>query len=119
MAKAPGIVAAAEDRLLEEAGGPARLQIIAVLAGVLALEMAEMGTAAAVSDQLKEAFKIGNTETALLLSSVSFAGAAATLPMGVLVDRLNRRVILMMVVALWAAAMLVSGAAHSATTIIR
>ncbi|HZK90141.1 MAG TPA: MFS transporter [Stellaceae bacterium] len=113
MAKAPGIVAAAEDRLLEEAGGPARLQIIAVLAGVLALEMAEMGTAAAVSDQLKEAFKIGNTETALLLSSVSFAGAAATLPMGVLVDRLNRRVILMMVVALWAAAMLVSGAATS------
>jgi MFS family permease len=113
MASASGIIAATEERLLEEAGGPARLQIVAVLGAVLALEMAEMGTAAAVSDQLKQAFNIGNTETALLLSSVSFAGAVSTLPMGVLVDRLNRRVILMIVIALWAAAMLVSGVATS------
>jgi predicted MFS family arabinose efflux permease len=118
MASAPGIVAATEEKLLEEAGGPARLQVIAVLAAILALEMGELGTAAAVSDELKQAFQIDNFETGLLLSSVSFAGAAATLPMGVLVDRLNRRKILLIVIALWAVAMFVSGTATSYSHLI-
>jgi MFS family permease len=113
VANAPDIVAQVEKRALKEAGGPARLQIVAVLGCVLTLEMAEMGTIAAVTDELKQAFHIGNTATGLLLSSVSFAGALTTLPMGILADRLNRRNILMAVVALWAVAMLVSGAATS------
>ncbi|MBV9551445.1 MAG: MFS transporter [Alphaproteobacteria bacterium] len=118
MAAAPSIVEQVEERLLDEAGGPARLQIVAVLAGVLALEMGELGAAAAVSDQLKQTFRIDNTETALLLSAVSFAGAATTMPMGILVDRLNRRTILMAAVALWAVAMLVSGTATTYTHLI-
>jgi predicted MFS family arabinose efflux permease len=94
-------------------GGPARLQVIVVLALVLALDGVDLGTLSAVADQLKRAFHIGNTEIGLLFSAVSFIGAAATLPMGILADRLPRRIVLMVAIALWVVAMAVSGTATS------
>jgi predicted MFS family arabinose efflux permease len=103
----------AKARVLTVFGGPARLQVIAVLASVLALDGVDKGTLSAVSDQLKPAFHIGNTEIGLLFSAVSFIGAAATLPMGILADRMPRRIVLMVAIALWVAAMAVSGTATS------
>jgi predicted MFS family arabinose efflux permease len=100
-------------RILEAAGGPARLQIIAVLAAILGLNMADRGTVSAVSDHLKSSFKIGNTEVGLLIAVVSFIGALATLPMGILADRVRRRTVLLVTVPLWAVAMIVSGTAGS------
>ena len=103
---------------VEAAGGPARLQIIAVLAAVLGLDTADNGTIAAISDQLKQAFDIGNTEIGLLIAVVSFVGAVATLPAGVLADRIQRRTILVVVVALWAAAMALCATATSYTYLL-
>jgi predicted MFS family arabinose efflux permease len=113
MSSGSEILQSAKERAVSVAGGPARLQIIAVLAGVLALESSDLGTVAAVSGQLKGAFHLGNTEVGLLLAVVSFVGAAATLPMGALVDRFSRRRLLMIVVCTWVAAEGVSGAATS------
>jgi hypothetical protein len=73
----PDFTGTARARILEAAGGPARLQIIAVLAAVLALDAVDKGTVSAVSDQLKQAFHIGNTQIGLLIALVSFIGAAA------------------------------------------
>jgi predicted MFS family arabinose efflux permease len=107
------ILQSAKQKALSVAGGPARLQIIAVLAAVLAVESSDLGTVSAVSDQLKGAFHLGNTDIGLLLAVVSFVSAAATLPMGVLADRFRRRVLLMVVVAAWVIAEGISGFATS------
>src|SRR5690348_9409713 len=90
-----------------------RLGTIALLAAVLGLDNADKGTVAAVAGELKQHFAIGNTEIGLLLSTVSFVGALATLPMGMLADRYDRRALLMTVVGLWAIAMLITGFATS------
>jgi MFS family permease len=112
------IVESAKERVVSVAGGPARLQIIAVLAAVLALEAADLGTVSAVSGELKNAFHLGNTDVGLLLAVVSFVSAIATLPMGALADRFSRRVLLMIVVSTWVVAEAVSGAATSYTFLL-
>lgn len=113
MAHGTEIIESAKEKVVSAAGGPARFQIIAVLAAVLALEAADLGTTSAVSGDLEAAFHLGNTEIGLLLAVVSFVGAAATLPMGALVDRVSRRVLLMIVVCTWVIAEGMSGAANS------
>ena len=108
-----GFLQSLRERVIDALGGPARFQVILVLAAVLGLDSADKGALSAVSDQLKKAFEIGNVEIGLLLAVVSFVGAIATLPMGVLADRVRRRVVLMIAVATWAAAMIACGLATS------
>ncbi len=103
----------ARHKVLEKAGGPARLQIIALLAAVLALDTADKGTISAIGSDLKQAFDIGNVEFGLLLSVVSFAGALGALPMGRLVDQTQRKRLLLVTIVLWGGAMVVSGFAGS------
>lgn len=103
----------AKTRIVAAVGGPARLQIILVLAAILGLDMADNGTISAISSQLESAFGIDNTGFGLLLAVTSFATALSTLPLGVLADRMPRRTILMVAVLLWAVVMAVSGTATS------
>jgi len=112
------ILESAKERIVGVTGGAARLQIIAVLAAILALEACDLGTVSAVSGELKGAFHLGNTEIGLLIAVVSFVGAAATLPMGALVDRFSRRNLLMITVATWFVTEAVSGAATSFTFLL-
>jgi predicted MFS family arabinose efflux permease len=104
---------AGKQAALEATGGPARFQVIVVLAAVLGLDMADKGTVSAMSDLLKQAFHIGNTDIGLLLAVVSFIGAFGTLPAGMLADRMRRKTILLTVLPVWAALMIVSGTATS------
>jgi MFS family permease len=101
------------DSLSEALGGPARARVIALLACVLGLEAADQGTIGAVATQLEGSLGITHTELGLLASVTALIAAAATLPFGVLVDRAPRTPILAASVALWSAAMIVSGAAGS------
>lgn len=103
---------------LEDVGGAERLRIIVVLGAVLGLDAADKGTVSAVSDQLKHAFHIGNTDIGLLFAAVSFVGAAATLPFGILADRLSRKHVLMVAIATWCVAMLISATATSFTYLL-
>jgi len=107
------ILESAKERVVSVAGGLARLQIITVLAAILAVEASDLGTVSAVSGELKAAFHLGNTDIGLLLAVVSFVAAAATLPMGVLVDRFSRRRLLMIVVTTWVVVEGLSGTATS------
>jgi predicted MFS family arabinose efflux permease len=52
-------------------------------------------------------------EIGLLVACVLLVGAVLTLPMGSLVDRMNRRRLLLASVAVWTAGMVLSGTASS------
>jgi predicted MFS family arabinose efflux permease len=106
----PAIADRARSRLVDEAGGPARIRVIATLAAVLALDTADKGAISAVAVNLEDALSVGRTRIGLLLTVSGFVAAAGTLGFGILVDRIDRTRLLTVVVLLWAAAM-VGGAA--------
>jgi predicted MFS family arabinose efflux permease len=95
------------------AGGPERLQVIVVLAAVIALDGADKGTVSATATNIKHAFHVGNTQIGVLLTVVSIVSAVVSIPMGVLTDRTRRTRLLTFSVFGWAVAVTVSGAAQS------
>ncbi len=101
------------DRLRTAVGGPARLRVIVLLAGVLGLSAADAATVGAIAPELERSLHIGNTAIGLLVAASIGVGAVATLPIGILVDRTNRTRLLSISVLAWSAAMIVSGAATS------
>jgi predicted MFS family arabinose efflux permease len=94
-------------------GGWARLKVLVLLACVLALDSADKATIGAIAVPLKHSLHIGNMEIGLLVTASTGIGALATLPMGILVDRINRVNLLVASIILWSGAMAVSGAANS------
>jgi MFS family permease len=101
------------ERLTDELGGPARRRAITLLACVLGLSSADSGAIGAVAPQLEPALRIGTTQLGLLVTVSSLVGAAATVPVGGLVDRLPRVRLLVLSILAWAAAEALSGAATS------
>jgi MFS family permease len=105
------------DRLVKRAvhalGGTARAKVVLVLSAVLALDGADKGTVSATVGELEHAFGIDNTAIGLLVSVVALTGAAFTIPVGLLTDRIRRTRLLTISVALWAGATVMSGAAPS------
>lgn len=106
-----------EGPLEDLAGGRARLRIILMLACILALDAADKATLGAVAAQLKAALHIGNLEIGLLVAVTVASSALLTLPFGILVDRFNRRNLLVTGIALWSLAMIWCGAAVSYETL--
>ena len=98
------LLAAGVDRL----GGPARARVIVVLAAVLSVDSADKGAIGALAPQLESSFHIGNFDIGLLVAVSSLVGAAATLPLGVLADRVTRTRLLIVAIVIWAAAEAVS-----------
>ncbi|MGH3095688.1 MAG: MFS transporter [Streptosporangiales bacterium] len=104
---------AADSKITDMVGGPARKRIIVLFAAVLALSSADTAAIGAAADLIKSDLGIGNTQIGLLVAVVALAGGVGTLPMGMLADRFNRVRLLTLAVVLWAAAMVASGAAPS------
>lgn len=100
-------------RLRDVVGGPARLKVIFLLACVLGLETADVSSVGAVAVPLERGLHIGNVELGLLVTVSTAIGAAATLPVGVMVDRLNRTRVLTISILLWCLAELASAASQS------
>ncbi len=100
-------------RLRALLGGPARTRVIVLLACVLGLDTADLASLGAIAGQLKPALHLTNTQLGVLAAAPSITAATATLPMGVLVDRVRRVPLLAASVAVWAAAMALSGASGS------
>lgn len=92
-------------------GGPARRRVVIVLALILALDSADKATLGVNATQLQQALHINTAQFGLLLTINSAVGAAATIPAGALVDRVDRTRLLALGVATWGAAMLASGLA--------
>jgi MFS family permease len=105
-------------RAVTAVGGPARARVIFLFGGVLALASADTSTIGAVAPQLESQLHIGNTEVGLLSSVTLLIGAVAVIPVGLLVDKINRVHTLAFSIVLWSVAMLASGAAGSYETLL-
>src|SRR5919201_560441 len=92
--------------LTEHLGGTERTRVILLLAAVLALASADTGTVGASAIQLRHDLGINNTDVGLLVTVTSLVAAAASLPFGVLADRVTRTRLLGAAVVLWGAAMI-------------
>jgi MFS family permease len=110
-ALASAAAGAASDRLTVTLGGAERKRVIVVLACVLGLSGADAATVGASATALRAGLHIGNTDIGLLVAITSLVGAVATLPFGVLADRVPRTWTLGGTIVLWGAAMLWSATA--------
>jgi len=105
-------------RVRDQVGGSARLRVIVLLACVLALDSADKATVGAVAAQLERNMGIGNTQIGLLVTVSTGVAAIATLPIGLLTDRVNRVRLLSIAVLVWSLTMVVSGASDSYTMLL-
>src|SRR5436190_1588304 len=104
---AVGRLAGAGSRALERTlGGAERTRIVVLLASVLALSSADASTVGASATELRHALHINNTDIGLLVSVTSLVAAAASLPFGVLADRVRRTWFLGLAIVLWGIAMI-------------
>jgi MFS family permease len=102
-----------EDRAVQAVGGGARLKVIILLACVLGLDSADKVTVGAIAVNLKHALDIGNMDIGLLVTASTGIGALATLPMGILADRIHRVHLLAVSIVFWSIVMAISGIANS------
>jgi predicted MFS family arabinose efflux permease len=94
-------------------GGAEQTRVILVLAAVLGLAGADTATVGASASELRHGLHISNTDIGLLVTVTSLVAALATLPFGVLADRVKRTRMLGGAVLFWAAAMIWSATASS------
>src|SRR5579875_1429250 len=106
---------AARSRLTVVLGGATRTKVVVVLAAVLALSSADAATVGASAVELRQGLHIDNTDIGLLVAVSSLAGAVASVPFGMLADRVRRTWTLAAAIVLWGAAMLWSAAAGPVT----
>jgi MFS family permease len=71
-------------------GSRARMKVVVLLAAVLGLDSADTSTLGAVTPQLESSLHIGDAQVGLLVTLTTALAAVATLPAGVLADRLHR-----------------------------
>ncbi|GAA3953861.1 hypothetical protein GCM10023085_40500 [Actinomadura viridis] len=84
-----------------------------MLAGVLALNSADVGVIGAIVGELRHSLNIGNTQVGILTAVPAAVGAVATLPVGQLADRVPRVPLLAGSIVLWSVAMIMGGLADS------
>ncbi len=106
MRVAEDAASAAKRGLTRLLGGEERAQVIVLLACVLGLAGADTATVGASATALGSDLHITNTDIGLLVTVTSLVGAIASLPVGVLADRVRRTTTLGLAVFLWAAAMI-------------
>jgi MFS family permease len=94
-------------------GGEERTRVVILLASVLALSSADASTVGASATHLRAGLHITNTDIGLLVSVTSIVAAIASVPFGVLADRVRRTWTLGAAIVLWGAAMIWSATVPS------
>ena len=105
-------------RLTIALGGEERTRVIIVLAAILGLSGADAATVGASAQELRQGLHITNTDVGLLVAVSSLVGAVASLPFGVLADRVRRTRVLGATIVLWGGAMLWSATASNFTELL-
>ena len=105
-----GLVGGTKRHLSHQLGGAQRARVVLILACILGLSAADAATVGASATALRNGLHISNTDIGLLVAVTSLVAALATLPFGVLADRIRRTWTLGAVIVLWGAAMLWSAA---------
>jgi predicted MFS family arabinose efflux permease len=95
------------------AGGPVRARVLLLLAAVLALDTADVGSIGAIAGRLEHSLSLSNTQLGLLAATPAICSALATVPMGVLADRVTRVRLLWISMIVWSLAEAVSGISQS------
>lgn len=103
----------AKRHVVEALGGRERTRTLVVLAAVGGLASADAATVGASAAQLRHALSITNTDIGLLVTLSSTVAAVASVPFGMLADRVSRTKLLASSIVLWGAAMLWSASAGS------
>jgi MFS family permease len=101
-----GLGRASARALTTALGGVERTRVIVLLASVLALSSADAATVGAAATPLRHALGISNTDIGLLVTVTSLVAALASLPFGVLADRVRRTWTLAAAIVLWGGAMI-------------
>src|SRR5919202_1835374 len=101
------------DALTNALGGAERTRVILLLAAVVGLSSADASTVGAAATPLRHALGINNTDIGLLVTVTSLVAAVASLPFGVLADRVRRTWTLGAAIVLWGAAMIWSATVSS------
>ena len=91
--------------LVRALGGAERTRVILLLAAVLGLSSADAATVGAAATSLRSALGISNTDIGLLVTVTSLVAALASLPFGVLADRVRRTWMLGAAIVFWGGAM--------------
>jgi len=94
-------------------GGAERTRVVLTLAAVLGLSSADASTVGASATHLRSSLHISNTDIGLLVSVTSMVAAVASLPFGVLADRVRRTWTLGAAIVLWGGAMIWSATVGS------
>jgi MFS family permease len=105
-------------RLTVALGGAERTRVIIVLAAILGLSGADAATVGASASELRHGLHISNTDIGLLVAVSSLVGAIASLPFGVLADRVARTRVLGITIVTWGVAMLWSATASDFTELL-
>ncbi len=104
--------------VVRRVGGAARARVIVVFGLVLALNGADTATIGAVAPELERSMHIGPGSIGLLSSVTLLVGAVATIPVGLLVDRVKRIPMLSASIVCWSVASLLSAVAGSYSTLL-
>ena len=107
--------------VVRRVGGAARARVIVLFGLVLALNGADNSTVGAIAPQLAHAFHgtvIGTARIGLLSSVSLLVGAIATLPVGLVVDRMKRIPMLAVSIVLWSIASLLSAFAGGYSSLL-
>lgn len=94
-------------------GGPARTRVVVVFGGVLALSSADTATVGASATPLRQALHISNSDLGLLVGVNCVVAAVASLPFGVIADRMPRKTVLGVSILLWGVCMVWSALVNS------
>lgn len=103
----------AHGRLEAVFGGPTRTRVIVLFGCVLAMSSADTATVGASAAQLRHALHINNADIGLLVTVSSVVAAIASLPFGVLADRVRRNRTLGIAILFWGVAMLWSATSRT------
>lgn len=100
-------------RFDEALGGPARRRVVVLLALVLALDAADKATVGAVAAELQRGLGITNLQLGILAAASLGVAGIATVPAGIIADRLRRTWLLAAAVLLWSGTLILAGASGS------
>lgn len=104
--------------VVRRVGGAARARVIVLFGLVLALNGADTATIGAVAPELQKSLNIGTGSIGLLSSVTLLVGAVATIPVGLLVDRIKRIPMLSISILLWSVSSLLGAFAGSYSTLL-
>jgi predicted MFS family arabinose efflux permease len=107
-----GVVEQGRERVRLALRTPRRRGVV-LLAALLALNSADQATVGASATALRRGLSLSNSDIGMLLTVTGVVAAVATVPAGVLVDRVSRTRLLAVVTVFWAVVMALSATVDS------